>query len=427
MSGLVVRNVKEVQGEVHISGAKNSILPLMCAALLSEKSLFTNTPLLRDTEILGNILQTFGVEYTHSDNEMCLEVSNLPSNIDITTELAAKIRYSTILMGALVGAGVNTFKLGLSGGCSSFGERPIDIHLDFFRNIGCRITEHTDHIEFDNKEIVESFDYTLRFPSVGATNNILISSAIMKKPCIVRNIAIEPEIIDLIKYLEKVGVLVEFISERDVRITSNRTNDRVSVEHRVISDRIEAISYIVLGAMHAKHELTVSNVELEYIKQPLAYLKSLGLDFDVKEKERMVVVKKAQNLDVKDLEVGVYPMIGTDYQPVIAMLLAYTAEKPVTIIDPIYPKRFRYLEEAMKVGLNAEVGTGESTIFSLDLKEISCHVGLYSHDLRAGFAMLLLAIFYPGMITVDNAVQVLRGYSLLEQKMKSIGIEIELV
>ena len=412
-----------IQGEVAVSGAKNSVLPIICASLLNTHSTqLSNVPQLNDVSILLGLLKSIGVESQHFLEQESIEIKGFRTKeleIDVMSNDTRKIRYSLLLMGALLGKGIKKIRINLPGGCA-FSERPYEIHLNGFEQMGCDIAQYPEHIEITVSNILKPSTITLRFPSVGATENLILASCGVNGVTVLRNIAIEPEIIDLINYLKKLNIKIDFIGHRILKIDS--TNKRsLSLTHKIIPDRIETISWIILGALSSEKGIIIKNIEIEHLFAPLLELQKIGVSLTIVKNN--IYVKQSNFLLSSSLISQVYPLLGTDYLPLFAVLLS-TTKGESTLKDTIYPKRFEYLDELSKMGLNYTQKEGVSTIVGVT-NYIPNHVK--STDLRGGFATLLAGILSQKETTITNAYQIGRGYANLIEKMKNIGITIKKV
>jgi UDP-N-acetylglucosamine 1-carboxyvinyltransferase len=422
----LVNGSSKVSGQVDISGAKNSLLPLICASILGDESSLSNAPNIRDADILLKILSRHGVAYEISENEIKIYSSdiNQGSKIEVYGDDVSKIRYSTILMGALIGKGYKNIAISYPGGCSSFGTRPIDIHLAGFEAFGVKVSLSDNHLTLNINELKKRVSHKLRFPSVGATINLILAAAAVDE-CILENIAIEPEILDLMEFLEKLGFKFEFLSERVLKIDTKSYNKNRSIIHRVIPDRIETISYVVLGALCSEKQLTIKNANIEHTLQPLHFLRKMGIETYVE--GDTIIVDRAKELCSSSLHVGVYPEIGTDYQPLIAAAMIF-AEGESEIIDPIYPKRFAYLDELSKLGVVSNHFDGIAKISGNRELKTQLDIEVTCHDLRAGFTLLIFGLLNSGTMILKNSEQISRGYFSFVDKLNAIGtnvIEVE--
>ena len=415
--------INSIEGEITVSGAKNSVLPIICASLLnSHPTELSNVPHLNDVSILLELLKSMGVTSQHSTDTERVRIDGFITNkleIDVMSENTRKIRYSLLLMGTLLGRGIKKIKINLPGGCD-FSERPYDMHLNGFETMGCSITQYPEYIEITVPTELKPSDIRLRFPSVGATENLILASCGVKGTSILRNIAIEPEIIDLIDYLKKLNIKISFIGHRALKIDS-RFKKSLTVKHQIIPDRIETISWVILGALSSKEGITVKNINIEHLFTPLLELQKIGVLIRVS--KNTLYVKQNKYLLASSLTSDVYPQLGTDYLPLFAVLLSTSKGKSL-LTDTIYPKRFEYLNELSKMGLKY---TQKNGVSSIEGETNYLPNSVKSTDLRGGFATLLAGILSQKETTIANAYQIERGYANLIKKLKSIGISIKKV
>lgn len=412
-----------IEGEIKISGAKNSVLPILCASLLnSQITKLSNVPQLNDVSILLELLNSIGLKTQHLKNSEYIKTYGFKDSkleIDIMSDNTRKIRYSLLLIGALLGKGVKKIRINLPGGCD-FTERPYDMHLSGFEQMGCCVMQYPKYIEITVLTELKATNIILRFPSVGATENLILASCGVNGTTILRNIAIEPEIIDLINYLKKLNIKIDFIGHRELKIDSRFKKD-LTVKHQIIPDRIEAISWIILGALSSKNGIIIKDIEIEHLFAPLLELQKIGVSIRVG--NNAIYVKQSKFILASSLTSKVYPQLGTDYLPLFAVLLS-TSNGKSTLTDTIYPKRFEYLDELSKMGLKY---TQKDGVSSIEGGTTYFPHSVKSTDLRGGFATLLAAILTQEETTISNVYQIERGYSNLIEKMKGIGITIEKV
>jgi UDP-N-acetylglucosamine 1-carboxyvinyltransferase len=423
MQLLTLEKNGQVNSDVFISGAKNSVLPLICSSVLFENTRLTNVPDLSDVEKLLSILtDDLSMAYELGDS---LEISSnsIGENVTLQSQANSEIRYSTLLMGALLGRGCQNITIPKSGGCSSFGDRPIDIHLNGFKNLGFSIVDSDTHTVISGGISNKPVLVNLRFPSVGATINLIFASLQTQHRVTLNNVAIEPEIIDLIEYLNNRGSRIT-LTDRVLTIT--KSSEKIKdITHQVIYDRIEALSYVVLATL-TKSKKLVKNIPYIYMEQPLSFLRTLGVQFELVNKGDAVTDMKIVNFDpVKkehQLEVGVYPAIGTDYQPIIAPLMLFTGG---TIHDHIYPLRFKYLEELEQLGGVVEITFGKAIISPTNIERRD-KISMKSYDLRSGFFNIIIGTIFSGTTDIYNSNQIFRGYEKLAVKLNTFGVELNM-
>lgn len=415
---LYILGPQSVKGTIEVSGAKNSVLPIMCASLLSEQIVeLSNVPNLNDVSILRGLINEIGRPSEKFEENIYFSEKTSNYNI-VVSEDANKIRYSVLLLGALLATNKEVI-LPLPGGCS-FSARPIDIHLEGLKQLGAEIIEEGNYIKATAKELVGA-DITLRFPSVGATENLIIASAKASGKTILRNIAIEPEIIDLIDFLNSLGAKIKFIGSQTLEIMGVKKLGEKKVNHRIISDRIEAGTYLFLGALAAENYIDIENFEIQYNISLLKVAQKIGIKFKILSSNK-IRVYKSNVLKAVEVETGVYPELATDLQPLLAVLLTQ-ASGISKIIDPIYPSRFQYANELNSMG--TDIDFIDSGIKIRGGSKLSATKDVYSYDLRGGAALILAALIAEGESEITNVYQVYRGYSNLDMKLKGLGVSLD--
>ncbi|WP_052659292.1 UDP-N-acetylglucosamine 1-carboxyvinyltransferase [Bacillus alveayuensis] len=406
-----------VKGSIKVSGAKNSILPIMCATLLTKESVvLDNVPNINDVFVLRDILSEIG-RCSEFEKEIIkfpvFKEGKLDYNIPI---YANKIRYSVLLLGALL-ATQKKVRLPLPGGCG-FSERPIDIHLDGLSKLGAKIEINEEYIYAETEGLVGN-DITLRFPSVGATENLIIASTLAKGTTYLRNVAREPEIEDLINFLNKLGANILFESSDTIKIEGVEVLNNQNVYHAIIPDRIETATYVILGAIASENELTIENINIEHNLAFFNLLQEIGVKFKFVNETNVTVYKHSQ-LKPINVQTGVYPKLATDIQPMLAVLLSLASGES-EIIDTIYPTRYQYSKYLNMMNGNFKVLDGKLLIGGPTNYKGN---NVYSTDLRGGAAVLLASIIAKGESTIENSYQIGRGYSDIINKLKNIGINL---
>jgi UDP-N-acetylglucosamine 1-carboxyvinyltransferase len=427
LKALIKGMVKE-RGEVNIHGAKNSILPLVCSSILFNKSSFENVPDIVDLQYLLKILEA-DLSITSSKYDGILRI-DCSKNVSKAAVLSHKhigsIRYSTLLMGALLGSGVDNVSIPISGGCSSFGDRPIDIHLSGFESLGYSVETTNTFIKIERTNLVDkSVNLNLRFASVGATINLVMAALGRSGDTVISNIAKEPEVSNLIAYLSertnRISLGNDFVKVYGLS-EENIKEDLNEVSWPVMPDRIEAVSYIILGALASGCEINnISGLDLTGVEN---VLKAMGINYNFN-KEKLIVNPSKHSLSTIQIKTGIFPNLNTDYQPLVTMALLF-ANGESTIIDEIYPKRFAYLTE-LEDHISADIlkfDAGKVIIKGSDKLTFSGNE-LYAHDLRAGFCMCLISGLFEQDVVIDNFDQVKRGYSNLVKNFETFGIEIQ--
>ncbi len=415
MNILKVQGGKELEGRVKISGAKNSAVALLPATLLCDESVnLLNVPDISDTVALFDILSYLGAKITSLGEESYkIDVSNI-ENKPITDEMSNKLRASYYFMGALLGK-YKKAVVSYPGGCS-IGSRPIDLHLKGFESLGAKIEYEENNIIISAEELKGSNIY-LDFASVGATINIMLAAVKADGTTIIDNAAREPEIVNIAMFLNSMGAKITGAGTSTIRIKGVK-NMHSSV-HEVIPDRIEAGTYIMIGACACK-SLVVENIIPEHLEALTQKLIEMGVDLKIEDDS--IYISNKNKLKAVKIKTQVYPGFPTDMQQVMSALMTKAEGKSV-IEETIFENRFQNLYELRKMGANIEVSGNKGYIFGptkLRGKTVN------ATDLRAGASLVLAALIAEGTTTINNADYILRGYEHITEKLTSLGAKIEL-
>ncbi len=415
MNILKVQGGKELEGRVKISGAKNSAVALLPATLLCDESVnLLNVPDISDTVALFDILSYLGAKITSLGEESYkIDVSNI-ENKPITDEMSNKLRASYYFMGALLGK-YKKAVVSYPGGCS-IGSRPIDLHLKGFESLGAKIEYEENNIIISAEELKGSNIY-LDFASVGATINIMFAAVKAEGTTIIDNAAREPEIVNIAMFLNSMGAKITGAGTSTIRIKGVK-NMHSSV-HEVIPDRIEAGTYIMIGACACK-SLVVENIIPEHLEALTQKLIEMGVDLKIEDDS--IYISNKNKLKAVKIKTQVYPGFPTDMQQVMSALMTRAEGKSV-IEETIFENRFQNLYELRKMGANIEVSGNKGYIFGptkLRGKTVN------ATDLRAGASLVLAALIAEGTTTINNADYILRGYEHITEKLTSLGAKIEL-
>ena len=415
MNILKVQGGKELEGRVKISGAKNSAVALLPATLLCDESVnLLNVPDISDTVALFDILSYLGAKITSLGEESYkIDVSNI-ENKPITDEMSNKLRASYYFMGALLGK-YKKAVVSYPGGCS-IGSRPIDLHLKGFESLGAKIEYEENNIIISAEDLKGSNIY-LDFASVGATINIMLAAVKAEGTTIIDNAAREPEIVNIAMFLNSMGAKITGAGTSTIRIKGVK-NMHSSV-HEVIPDRIEAGTYIMIGACACK-SLVVENIIPEHLEALTQKLIEMGVDLKIEDDS--IYISNKNKLKAVKIKTQVYPGFPTDMQQVMSALMTRAEGKSV-IEETIFENRFQNLYELRKMGANIEVSGNKGYIFGptkLRGKTVN------ATDLRAGASLVLAALIAEGTTTINNADYILRGYEHITEKLTSLGAKIEL-
>ena len=407
--------------KINIKGAKNALLHLLFAALLNdEKTVFNNVPTsLYDYRGAKDILLYLNVLIDENLDRISLDAHQIDIPDYICNKYTKKTRCSLMLLGALVKAKKN-MKISFPGGCSFSDRRPFDIHLDGLKKLGCTYEIVNDGILLSHVDDLDT-DFHLRFPSVGATINLLLYAVKGEATVRLHNVAIEPEVQSVVEYLNLCGGNITLkIKEKKLIIVGVKFLHKC--EFNIIYDRIQVMTYAALAYIH-KVNVIIENIDhIEYIKAPLEVLSSMNAHYAYDKKELTFLGEKSC-LKGANIIAKPYPCFPTDLQPVYAVLALF-ANSDSIISDRVYEDRVKYINELNKMGANLTIIQGNITIQPLDQTAIMPAI-MKSFDLRAGMACLLLASFCYHKSEIMSAQQIFRGYdNLIENMSKFMHIDV---
>ena len=415
MKVLKIHGGKELEGKVKISGAKNSAVALLPATILCDDTVtLHNVPDISDVDALVDILNYLGAKVDNYEEESYRIDTKQMQNREIIEEMSNKLRASYYFMGALLGK-YKKAVVSYPGGCS-IGSRPIDLHLKGFESLGAKIEYEENNIIISAEELKGSNIY-LDFASVGATINIMLAAVKAEGTTIIDNAAREPEIVNIAMFLNSMGAKITGAGTSTIRIKGVK-NMHSSV-HEVIPDRIEAGTYIMIGACACK-SLVVENVIPEHLEALTQKLLEMGVDLKIEDES--IYVSNKNKLKAVKIKTQVYPGFPTDMQQIMSSLMTI-AEGRSVIEETIYENRFQNLYEIKKMGANVEINSNKGYIFGptkLRGKTVN------ATDLRAGASLVLAALIAEGTTTINNADYILRGYEHITEKLTSLGAKIEL-
>ena len=415
MEKIIVKSVNELKGEVDISTAKNSVLPIIVATILcNEKIIIKNVPMLEDVKVLCNLLSELqcDINYSNISNNLEINTNNiLPSDSDC--KLIRKMRASFLLMGPMLSR-FGYCKISLPGGCN-IGSRPIDLHLKGFEALGAKINTNHGVVEARADRLIGNKIY-LDFPSVGATENILMASVLAEGRTIIENAAEEPEIWDLANFLNKMGAKVEGAGTGKIIIDGVDTLKGIS--YTPIFDRIEAGTFMIAAAI-TNSVIRINGIINEHVSPLIGKLEECGVKF-ITEGSSMIVdgrnIKKT--VDIKTMP---YPGFPTDMQPQMMSLLCMTKGSSM-ITETVFENRFMHVQELVRMGANIKIDGRTAFIEGVN-KLTGCQVK--ATDLRAGAAMILAGIVAEGETEIFDIYHIDRGYCNIEDKFRKLGVNIE--
>jgi UDP-N-acetylglucosamine 1-carboxyvinyltransferase len=410
---IIIEKSPPLYGRVRVSGAKNAALPILAASLLgTEDIILEDVPNLKDVEIMCEVLKSLGSEVVYLDtNTIKINSKNL-NNYETRYELMNKMRASFLVMGPLL-TRLGKTKNSLPGGCA-IGARPIDLHLKGFRALGAEVVQNEDNVFAYSDELIGDMIY-LDFPSVGATENIMMAASMAQGETIIDNAAMEPEIVDLSNFLNKLGADIRGAGTSTIKIRG--VKHLGGAKHSIIPDRIEA-GTLMVGAAISKGDVIVENVITSHMKPVSAKLRECGCT--VEEGIDSIRVVGNDHLTAIDIKTMPYPGFPTDMQAQF-MALMTVLEGTSTVIETVFENRFMHVEELKKMGAEITVEDRSATVIGKD-KLFGSEVK--ATDLRAGAAMVLAGLVAEGKTIIDEIYHIDRGYDKIEEKFRKLGANI---
>jgi len=416
---LIIRGGNRLSGTVKISGAKNAVLPVIAATLLGQEreTCLDEVPNLDDVRTISEVLRTLGVNVYHEPDkgQLIVDATSI-KNITAPYDLVRKMRASFLIMGPLL-ARLGEAKISLPGGCA-IGTRPIDLHLKGFEALGAKISIGHGYIEATAPDGLKGAQIYLDFPSVGATENILMAASMAEGQTIIENPAQEPEIVDLANYLNIMGAHIRGAGTNVIKVEG--TKKLIARDYTIIPDRIEAGTYMIAAAM-TRGDVYIANAISEHLKPVIAKLKEAGVKVieDV-DGIRVICDRRPRAVDIKTLP---YPGFPTDMQAQFMAMLTIS-EGTSMVTETVFENRFMHVDELRRMGARIKID-GRTSVVEGQAKLTGCQVK--ATDLRAGAAIVLAALVAEGETQVGYIHHIDRGYDNLVQKLVSLGADIKRV
>ena len=418
MEKLIVKGGNRLVGAVKPSGAKNAVLPIIAASILgTTPSHLDEVPMLEDVHTISEVLKCLGLAVDCSPEKNVLDIDSTEiTSYEAPYELVRTMRASFLVMGPLL-ARIGKARISMPGGCA-IGARPIDIHLKGFEALGVKIEQGHGYIEASAPEGLKGTSIYFDFPSVGATENIMMAASLAEGTTILENAAEEPEIVDLANYLNKMGAKIRGAGTDTIRIEG--VDKLHGADYTIIPDRIEAGTYMIAAAMTGG-DIVVENVLPEHQKPLIAKLREAGavVEEDI-DKVRVIGKNPLKAVSIKTLP---YPGFPTDMQAQM-MAMMVIAEGRSKVTETVFENRFMHVVELNRMG--AQISTeGRSAVIDGPCKLTGCDVR--ATDLRAGAAMILAGLVAEGTTRIGDLHHIDRGYENIVAKLKNLGADIERV
>lgn len=413
MEKLIIKGGRPLHGHVRVSSAKNAVLPIIVATLLPDSpSTIIDAPHLEDVKIICSVIESLGGNILLRDNAMIFDTTTVDKT-EASYELMSRMRASFLIMGPLL-AKKRHAKIALPGGCM-IGSRPIDLHLKAFEAMGAKVTVGNGYVEASVPEGLKGATIYLDFPSVGATENILMAAAVADGKTVIENAAEEPEIVDLVTFLNSMGANIKGAGTNVIRVEG--VKHLYGASHTVIPDRIEAGTFIIAAAM-AGGDVVVDNVLSEHLKPLLAKLGEAGVKV-IKDIDSVRVISDGHihSTDIKTLP---YPGFPTDLQAQF-MAMMTIGDGTSTVTETVFENRFMHVGELRRMGANIEVEGRKAIVHGVPFLQGAF---VRATDLRAGAALVLAGLAAHGVTEVGDLRHIDRGYDHLVEKLRGLGADI---
>ncbi len=412
---LMVRGGERLKGEIIVEGSKNAVLPILAATVLNKGiSVIKNSPDLDDVKTMIEILQDIGCKITRETNKLIIDSSTI-NKTEISEELAQKMRSSIVMMGGML-ARFGEVKISYPGGCE-LGPRPINIHLKAMRAMGVEVHEALHGFIQCKAAKLKGCDIVLDYPSVGATENIMIAACTAEGKTYIRNAAKEPEIIDLQSYLKGIGAKISGAGTSIICIEGTKGNFK-DIEHTVIQDRIVAGTYLVASAITGGN-LVLNRVIPDQLIPIVHNLKDAGSIIEV-QNDSICINGPERPIAIETIRTLPYPGFPTDMQAQMVSLLSI-AEGTSIVVETVFEKRYKHIDELVRMGANINQ---EGSIAVIKGVKKLAGANVVAKDLRGGAALVLAGLVAEGSTIINGTNHIDRGYEEIEKKLSQVGAKI---
>ncbi|VWL84781.1 UDP-N-acetylglucosamine 1-carboxyvinyltransferase [Oceanivirga miroungae] len=415
VDGFVITGGKELNGEIKVSGAKNAALPIIIACLI-EKGKYTlkNVPNLSDIRVLFTLLEDLGLKVNKIEDEAYEIINDGIKKNKAEYDIVKKMRASFLVMGPMI-ANLDEAIVSLPGGCS-IGSRPVDLHLLGFEKLGVQISQSQGYIYAKSSDL-KGNDINLSFPSVGATQNLLIASTKIKGTTRIINAAKEPEVVDLGKFLIKMGAKIKGLGTDIIEIEGvSKLNP---CEYSVMPDRIESGTYVIASIL-AKGKFSIVDSNIEELGNFKETLEFMGVKFEY-DKNRLNVIADIEKLKPVDIKTMPHPGFPTDMQAQMTLLLSLVKGKS-SIEETVFENRFMHVQELNRMGANISIKHSHAEINGVSFLD---GAEVMASDLRAGACLVIAGLIAKGETRLSRVYHIDRGYDKLEEKLIKLGANIK--
>lgn len=405
---------QRLKGKVRISGAKNAVLPAIAASLLTrEKIRLKNVPRVNDVTTILTLLKDLGAEYSLRRNSLSVQAKNIISS-EASYELVRAMRASILVLGPLL-ARQGKAVVALPGGCA-IGSRPTDLHIHGFEKLGATFRLEHGYIQAEAGRL-KGAEIEFEKKTVGGTENLIMAATLAQGDTILRNCAQEPEVTDLCELLLKMGARIEGIGEETIHVTG--VKELGGASHEIIPDRIEAGTFLIAGAL-TKSTITLTKTQPAHMETVIERLRNSGVTID-KLNSHTLRIDGTQDIKAQDITTSPYPGFPTDMQAQFTVLMTQ-AEGTSIITETIFDRRFAHVNELLRLGANIEVSGDKAVVKG---RSLLSGAETTATDLRASASLVLAGLIAGGETIINDVFHLDRGYEKLEEKLTSLGANIE--
>ena len=417
MQKLLIKGKRELSGKISISGSKNATLPILAATILAKKVRLKNIPIVKDILTMVELLNFIGLKTKIIKKKNIIEIKNNEKNINTLApyKLVKTMRAGVLVLGSLL-TKYGQAKVSLPGGCA-IGTRPVDLHLFALKKLGAKIKIRNGYILAEAKKGLKGAIINFPSISVGATENALLAACKARGKTILKNCAIEPEIKDLIIFLNKLGSIIN-LKGRTITIYENKFKSS-NISHNVIFDRIELGTYMIAGALLAKKNITIDKIDPKIVKNEINILKMVGVK--IIKKKSSIIIRKNKKLKKINITTKPYPGFPTDLQAQLMVLLTQV-EGVSKIKENIFENRFMHVPELKRMGAQIEI-KDKTAVIKGPTKLTGAEV--MATDLRASVCLVLAGLVAENRTIINRIYHLDRGYEFLERKLKTCKAKIK--
>ncbi|MBP7653136.1 UDP-N-acetylglucosamine 1-carboxyvinyltransferase [Candidatus Dependentiae bacterium] len=418
MDKFIIEECKKISGEIFVSGSKNAALPIMAATLLaSGEYVLSNIPDLRDVKTMSKVLEHLGAKtkYDNISKKLIINTEGIKKSSAAPYELVKTMRASAVVLGPLLSR-FGEAKVSLPGGCA-IGARPINIHLRGFEELGAAINIEDGYVLAKTTKKLKAAVISLDFPSVGATENLMMAACLAEGKTRILNAAREPEIVDLANFLNKMGAKIKNAGESNIDVTGVKKLKPVS--YKIIPDRIEFGTFITAGAM-IPGEITIKNVNTEHLPGVIEKIRKTGVIIENSGANAVIVSRMKEKLKPVNIKTMPYPGFPTDMQAQMCAALCL-ADGVSCISETVFENRFMHISELNRLGANIRIDRNTAVITGV--KKLT-GAQIMATDLRASAALVLAGLASSGKTELLRVYHIDRGYEHIEKKFAHIGAKI---